>query len=82
MGRLKTVNWTALDAAQRSTMLQRPALADDREIQAVVADIIARVRADGDAALRQLQLEFGGQQLERLIRCRCSRASAASCAVR
>lgn len=67
MGRLKTVNWSTLDAAQRRSIMQRPALADDSEIKSVVANIIARVRREDDAALRALQIELGGQPLDSFV---------------
>ena len=57
-------HWTELTDAQRNKLLQRPALADDFEVQTVVAEIIARVRSDGDAALAALHEEFTGNRLE------------------
>ena len=63
MTRLKIVDWSALDTARRTELLQRPALADDSDVQATAADVIARVRRDGDAALHALHSEFGGAPL-------------------
>ena len=41
-------------------------LAADPTVRSTVAALIARVRTDGDAALRELALEFDGVSLERL----------------
>lgn len=67
MSRLRIANWSALQPAQRSELLQRPALANDRETQSAVAQIIARVRVEGDAALRALHQEFSGVPLENFV---------------
>lgn len=67
MSRLKILNWSRLEPAQRSEILQRPALADDAEIRNTVAQVIARVRREGDAALQALHKEFTGRSLEDFI---------------
>ena len=46
--------WTELSAQQRAEFLMRPAVADSPKISTTVRDILARVRRDGDAALREL----------------------------
>ncbi len=61
------VVWSALDPAQRSALLQRPALADDTEIQSAVTEVIGRVRREGDAALLALHEAFTGRKLERFV---------------
>jgi histidinol dehydrogenase len=67
VSRLRIIDWSQLDAAQRVDVLQRPALADDSEIQATVAGIIARVRREGDAALAALHEEFTGQSIGHFV---------------
>lgn len=67
MSKLKIVDWSKLDRAQQRELVARPALADDSDIQSTVAGIIARVRAEGDAALRALHTEFTGQSLDRFV---------------
>jgi len=49
-------NWNDLDANARRRLLQRPALADAAGIRASVMNILADVRASGDAKLRELTL--------------------------
>jgi len=56
---LKTLQWSDLDARQRGATLRRPAAAIDASVQSSVAQIIARVRRDGDAALYELSEQFG-----------------------
>jgi histidinol dehydrogenase len=57
---MKTYVWNELSPAEQRALLQRPALADDAALRARVADIIARVRRGGDAALRELAAELDG----------------------
>jgi len=47
-------NWSDLSAQQRAEVLLRPAVAASPEVSASVRDILARVRRDGDVALREL----------------------------
>ena len=58
--------WSELDGAARGTLLERPSVADDDSIRATTAAIIARVRAGGDTALRELTLQFDGAELSDL----------------
>ena len=44
---MKISDWNALDANQRSALMQRPALADDAALRASVAALIAQVRNEG-----------------------------------
>lgn len=60
---MKTLEWSALSAQDRERALTRPALADTAALAARVADIIARVRDDGDRALRELTMEIDGVRL-------------------
>jgi histidinol dehydrogenase len=61
--------WQELDAARRSALLARPALAGSADVAARVAEIVARVRSEGDAALRELtrvhdRVELGSIEVE------------------
>ncbi|MEO8465219.1 MAG: histidinol dehydrogenase [Gammaproteobacteria bacterium] len=50
--------WANLSAERRAAALARPALKNDAQLTARVAEIIARVRAEGDAALRALTAQY------------------------
>ncbi len=50
--------WSRLGDAQRSALLQRPAVADDAAIREAAAEIIAEVRERGDSALRDLTEKY------------------------
>ncbi len=63
---MKQYDWNALDAAARDRVLARPALAADAELYTRAEQIIARVRREGDAALRALTRELDGVELESL----------------
>lgn len=52
------LDWSRLDAAARAAALARPALAEAAERAGRVAAILAAVRADGDAALREFGLRY------------------------
>ena len=56
-------NWSDLDDDARSALLQRPALRSDAKIGAEVARIVALVRDNGDAAVRDLTEQFDGATL-------------------
>jgi histidinol dehydrogenase len=58
--------WRALDEAERSAVLARPALANDTALRARVAAIIDQVRQQGDRALRELTARFDRVELESL----------------
>jgi histidinol dehydrogenase len=58
--------WNELSPEQRRRVLTRPALADDARVRQTVAAIIARVRADGDRALRELAFELDRAKLTAL----------------
>jgi len=64
--RLRTLIWGELDADVRTAALARPAVTLNPDIDARVAEIIAAVRADGDAALLELTARFDGVELESL----------------
>ena len=61
---MKISDWNALDANQRSALMQRPALADDAVLRPSVAALIAQVRSEGQAALRALTVRFDGCELD------------------
>src|SRR5512138_4015788 len=50
--------WRKLSREQRAALLARPALKNDAALSARVAEIIARVRREGDAALRALTAQY------------------------
>jgi histidinol dehydrogenase len=50
--------WQRLSPAEQTSALMRPALGNDAALGARVAEIIAMVRAGGDAALRELTAEL------------------------
>ena len=61
---LQILSWNELDESGRDAVLRRPAVSADAEIRATVADIIASVRRDGDAALEALTRRLDGARLE------------------
>ncbi len=63
---MKHLVWKTLTAAERAQTLRRPVRQGDAERQRVVADIIARVRRQGDAALRELTQQLDGCEVESL----------------
>lgn len=63
---MKRLVWNELDAAARSASLRRPAQADSAERSAIVARLIAQVRADGDATLRALTRRYDACELGEL----------------
>ncbi len=63
---LTIVTWSDLDSRQRSACLERPAVAADESIRSKVAEIIGRVRRDGDTALLEFTRDFDGVILDEL----------------
>ncbi len=59
-------NWSELTAAKRGVLLQRPAVKGDAAIRSSTAAIVASVRRDGDAALRQFNQTFDGADFNEL----------------
>mgnify|MGYP001822341435 CR=1 FL=1 len=57
-------SWTSLSEAERSAMLQRPAVSQNAGIREGVAKIIQEVREHGDAALRQLTKQYDHAELD------------------
>ncbi len=62
---MPVANWTGLSANERKRLLQRPQVADSA-IGLKVAEIINRVRIDGDAALIEFSKQFDGVAPEQL----------------
>ena len=58
--------WQKLKPAQRTAVLTRPALGNDASLAPRVAEIIANVRAEGDAALRELTAKHDRVELDEL----------------
>lgn len=57
---MNVVQWSTLDASAQVQALQRPVQAVAAQTRDAVAGLIAAVRADGDAALREISLRFDG----------------------
>jgi len=57
---MNVVEWSTLDASAQVQALQRPVQAVAAQTRDAVAGLIAAVRADGDAALREISLHFDG----------------------
>ncbi|WP_274023156.1 histidinol dehydrogenase [Vibrio parahaemolyticus] len=55
---MRTVVWQSLSEEQQDAILERPAIAERANITAAVADVIAKVRTQGDAALLELTEKF------------------------
>ncbi|WP_421190587.1 histidinol dehydrogenase [Aeromonas sanarellii] len=63
---MQTLIWKSLSPARQAEVLTRPALGDEADIGAVVREIIASVRAQGDEALRELSQRFERAPREQL----------------
>jgi histidinol dehydrogenase len=59
-------DWRRLDEAARRALLARPAQANRAQLRAEIAETIAQVRRDGDAALRSLTRRFDAVELQRI----------------
>lgn len=55
---MRTVVWQSLSEEQQESILQRPAITEGANITAAVSQVIAKVRAEGDAALLELTEKF------------------------
>ncbi|BDR13929.1 histidinol dehydrogenase [Vibrio sp. STUT-A11] len=55
---MRTVVWQSLSENQQDSILERPAIAEGANITAAVADVIAKVRSEGDVALVELTEKF------------------------
>jgi histidinol dehydrogenase len=63
---VKSYLWKELSAERQSQVLRRPAFGNDAAVKSAVAAIIARVRRDGDAALRELTAQYDRVELTSL----------------
>jgi histidinol dehydrogenase len=59
---MRIFDWTMLDEAHRTEVLARPALPDG-DLEQRVAEIIAKVKIDGDQALRAFSQAFDGVEI-------------------
>ncbi|WP_333918752.1 histidinol dehydrogenase [Vibrio crassostreae] len=57
---MRTVVWQSLSESQQDSVLERPAITEGANITATVSDVIAKVRNEGDAALKELTAKFDG----------------------
>ncbi|EKF9736926.1 histidinol dehydrogenase [Vibrio cholerae] len=55
---MRTVVWQSLSEAQQESILERPAITEGANITAAVAQVISKVRSEGDAALFELTEKF------------------------
>ncbi len=60
---MRRVDWSAIAAAERATLLQRPASLRSEELRRTVARILEQVRVDGDVTLRALTRKFDGVEI-------------------
>ncbi len=60
---MNILTWTDLDQTERAEVIRRGTAAAGPEVTASVTDILTRVRAEGDAALRDLTDRFDGVRL-------------------
>lgn len=55
---MRTIVWQSLSESQQDSILERPAIAEGANITAAVAEVINKVRNEGDAALVELTKKF------------------------
>ena len=72
---MKTVTWAALGAAGQEAVLARPRIESDAELDAIVGEIIAKVRANGDAALLDYSRRFDRAPVAALWQATADRAA-------
>ena len=63
---MNVLTWSELDDAAREEALRRGTAAAGAEVTVGVADILRRVRTEGDAALRELTARLDGAEVEAL----------------
>lgn len=64
---MKVVDWKTATPGERRAALARPSAERRDDVFRQTADIIAAVRAEGDAAVRRLTQQFGGPDLADLV---------------
>ncbi|MCL6405886.1 histidinol dehydrogenase [Dickeya dadantii] len=60
------IDWQACTEAEQRQLLTRPAISASDRISAIVSEILAKVRNDGDAALREYSARFDKVQVDSL----------------
>ncbi len=65
--KLSIDSWTSLTEAEKEALLTRPAVSEDASVLEGVVRIVARVRRDGDRALRELTQEYDGASVADLL---------------
>ena len=63
---MKIIDWKTADAETRRAALARPSAGSRDEVFQQAAEVIAAVRAQGDAAVRRFTQKFGGPSLDDL----------------
>lgn len=63
---MRILRWDSLSQAQRAAALERPVQQSRSDVDAVVREVIANVRGNGDAALRACTRRFDGVEIETL----------------
>lgn len=63
---MKVIEWQSADPEARRAALSRPSAGSREDVFRQAAEIIAAVRAEGDAAVRRYTQKFGGPSLEQL----------------
>lgn len=61
---MRTVVWQSLSEEQQDAVLERPAITEGANITAAVAEVIQKVRGEGDKALTELTAKFDGVRPE------------------
>ena len=64
---MKKYIWQNLFPSEQETLLRRPALAADDQLRREVANILSRVRSEGDAALIRLARKLDGVEVSDLL---------------
>src|SRR5687767_11686466 len=63
---MNVIEWKSADPGARRAALRRPSAGSREDVFRQAAEIIAAVRAEGDAAVRRCTQKFGGPSLENL----------------
>ena len=63
---MRILDWNSLDESGRRAALARPSAAPREAVSRAAGEIVARVRSEGDRALRELTLQFDGSEPETL----------------
>lgn len=72
---MKTVTWARLSGPEKAAVLARPRIETDAELEAIVAEIITNVRANGDSALLDYSRRFDRAQVASLWQASADRAA-------